>query len=58
MSKDMLTTIAGLMAAIGTGMGTYVHEHPDMDGGWGWYIGMGSAVAMVIWAYFTNKKDE
>lgn len=59
MSKDMWTSIAGVVAAVGTAVGTYVHANPDIEAsGIGWYVGMGSAVAMAIWAYFTNKKDD
>lgn len=56
MSKDFITTISGLLAAIGMAMGNYAQQNPDLSGV-GFYIGMAGAVAMVVWGYFTNKAD-
>lgn len=56
MSKDVITTISGLVAAIGMAMSQYAQQNPDLDG-IGFYIGMAGAVAMVVWAYFTNKPE-
>ena len=57
MTKDKLTTIAGLIVAVGTAVQAYLAA-PEVApfGSPQFWIGMGMAVAIVAWGYWTNKK--
>lgn len=55
MSKDFLTTIFGMIAAAAYAGKEYIVTNGDISGGQFW-LGVGGAVAMALWAYHTNKK--
>ncbi len=57
MSKDLITTIAGVVAAVATAMGAYAQQNPDVAGV-AFYVGMAGAAGMAVWAFFTNKPEK
>ena len=55
MSKDLLTTIFGVLGGVAIAGKNYIDSSGDITG-WGFLFGLGSAIAVVLLGFYTNKK--
>ena len=57
MTADRLTPIAGFLVAVGVAMQAYLAAPSQMPfGSVQFWVGLGMAVAIAGWGYWTNKK--
>ena len=55
MSKDFLTTIFGVLGGVAIAGKDYIDSSGDITG-WGFIFGLGSAIAVALLGYYSNKK--
>ena len=55
MSKDLLTTIFGVLGGVAIAGKGYIESSGDI-GGLTFWFGLGSAVAVALLGYYSNKK--